>query len=94
MASEVLNSLATQYRLVSGQLKSAVEEEFKPWSVVKNSTTGKYGIFISVGLKPNWLQVRVDGNSNGDWKVTETNVCNNHDLWPEWIKKSKGIHGS
>lgn len=91
MASEALNDLASQYRLISDQLERAAEQEFNAWSVIKNSSTGKYGLFISIGVIKNWCHVRVFGNVNEEWKITETSVCNNQDLWPDWIKKSKGL---
>lgn len=86
-----MNALASQYRLVSSQLESAVEQEFKPWSVVRNTSTGKYGLFVSIGVILNWCHVREFGGINQEWKIIETESCNNQDLWPDWIKKSKGL---
>lgn len=90
MPSETLRELSQQYRLISTQLREAVEQEFRPWSVVWNSKENQHGLFISHGVLKNWLHVKV-GDSVEEWRVEETYLSKNQDKWPGWIKKAKGI---
>lgn len=90
MASEVLNELSSQYRLLSAQLENAVKQEFRPWSVVRNTREGQHGLFISIGVLKHWIHVRVNSIVS-EWKIEDTVLAANQSEWPDWIKKAKGV---